>query len=96
VRLDDNGPTTGGRLTSTPGPIQATTPSMIMSRKEELDKLEKAMDQLKPEYKEVIVLTKIEGLSYKEIGQQLGKSADAVGMLLSRAMVALTIAYEKV
>jgi RNA polymerase sigma-70 factor (ECF subfamily) len=67
-----------------------------MSRKEDLDKLEKAIDQLKPEHKEVIVLTKIEGLSYKEIGQRLGKSADAVGMLLSRAMVALTIAYEKV
>ncbi len=54
------------------------------------------MDQLKPEHKEVIFLTKIEGLSYKEIGQRLGKSADAVGMQLSRAMVALTVAYEKV
>jgi len=67
-----------------------------MSRKEELDRLEKAIDELKPEYKEVIVLTKIEGLSHKEIGERLGKSADAVGKLLSRAMVALTIAYEKV
>lgn len=96
VRLDNYGPTTGGGLAGTPGPIEVTTPSVIMSRKEELDKLEKAMDQLKPEHKEVIVLTKIEGLSYKEVGERLGKSADAVGMLLSRAMVALTIAYEKV
>lgn len=96
VRLDDYGPTTGGRLAPTPGPIETTTPSVIMSRKEDLDKLEKAMDQLKPEHKEVIILTKIEGLSYKESGERLGKSADAVGMLLSRAMVALTIAYEKV
>ena len=39
------------------------------------------------------MLTKIEGLSYQEIGEKLGKSADAVGMLLSRAMVALTMAY---
>jgi len=96
VRLDNYGPTTGGGLAGIPGPIEATTPSVIMSRKEELDKLEKAIDELKPEHKEVIVLTKIEGLSYKEIGERLGKSADAVGMLLSRAMVALTIAYEKV
>ena len=96
VRLDNYGPTTGGGLAPAPGPIETTTPSVIMSRKEELDKLEKAIDQLKPEHKEVIVLTKIEGLSYKEIGKRLGKSADAVGMLLSRAMVALTIAYEKV
>jgi RNA polymerase sigma-70 factor (ECF subfamily) len=93
VRLDSNQPTTTGRFVKIPGPIDATTPSVIMSRKEDLDKLEKATDQLKPEHREVIVLTKIEGLSYKEIGERLGKSADAVGMLLSRAMVALTIAY---
>jgi RNA polymerase sigma-70 factor (ECF subfamily) len=96
VRLDGYGPTTGGRLAETPGPVDVTTPSVIMSRKEELDKLEEAIDQLKPEHKEVIVLTKIEGLSYKEIGERLGKSADAVGMLLSRAMVALTRAYVKI
>jgi len=93
VRLDDYGPTTAGGFVRTPGPIDATTPSVIMSGKEELDKLEKAIDQLKPEYRKVIVLTKIDGLSYKEIGDRLGKSTDAVGMLLSRAMVALTIAY---
>ena len=93
VRLDDYGPTTAGGFVRTPGPIDATTPSVIMSRKEELDKLEKAIDQLKPEYRKVIVLAKIDGLSYKEIGDRLGKSTDAVGMLLSRAMVALTIAY---
>jgi RNA polymerase sigma-70 factor (ECF subfamily) len=93
VRPDDYGSATGGRFAGAPGPIDATTPSVIMSRKEDLDKLEKAIDELKPEYSEVVVLTKIEGLSYKEIGQRLGKSADAVGMLLSRAMVALTIAY---
>jgi RNA polymerase sigma-70 factor (ECF subfamily) len=96
VRLDGHGSTTRGRLAEAPGPVDVTTPSVIMSRKEELDKLEEAIDQLKPEHKEVIVLTKIEGLSYKEIGERLGKSADAVGMLLSRAMVALTTAYVKI
>jgi RNA polymerase sigma-70 factor (ECF subfamily) len=96
VRLEGNRPTTTGRFVGAPGPIDATTPSVIMSRKEDLDKLEKAIDQLKPEHREVIVLTKIEGLSYKEIGERLGKSADAVGMLLSRAMVALTIAYGRI
>ncbi|MHC4300230.1 MAG: RNA polymerase sigma factor, partial [Planctomycetota bacterium] len=59
-------------------------------RREELDKLEKAIDKLKPEYREVIVWAKIDGLSYKEIGDRLGKSADAAGHLLLRAMVALT------
>ena len=71
-------------------PARNTTPSVILSKREELDKLEKAIDKLKPEYREVIVLAKIDGLSYKEIGSRLGKSADAAGHLLLRAMVSLT------
>ncbi len=94
IRLDDRERTTGGVFVRTAGPIDTTTPSVIMSRKEELDKLEKAIDELKPEYREVIVLKRIEGLSYKEIGERLGKSADAIGMLLSRAMVSLTSVFE--
>jgi len=93
VRLENYGPTTGGGFVGNPGPIEATTPSVIMSKKEDLDKLEKAIDQLKPDYREVIVLSKIDGLSYKEIGDRLDKSIDSVGHLLSRAMVALTEAF---
>ena len=77
-------------------PIDTTTPSAIMSKSEEFDKLAKAIDTLKPEYREVIVLTKIEGLSYKEIGDKLGKSADSIRMLVSRAMGALSCAFENV
>jgi RNA polymerase sigma-70 factor (ECF subfamily) len=94
VRLDSHGPTTGGRFFAVHGPIEATTPSVIMSRKEDLDELAKAMDELKPEYKEVIVLTKIEGLSYKEISDRLGKSNEAVRKLVSRAMAVLTSVFE--
>jgi RNA polymerase sigma factor (sigma-70 family) len=50
VRIENYGPTTGGGFAGNPGPIQATTPSVIMSKKEDLDKLEKAIDQLKPDY----------------------------------------------
>ena len=94
VRLDNRGPTTGGRFFAVQGPIDATTPSVIMSKKEDLNELAKAMDQLKPEYKEVIVLTKIEGLSYKEISDRLGKSDEAVRKLVSRAMAVLTSVFE--
>ena len=90
VRRDNYRATTGAGFVGTPGPIRATTPSVILSRKEDLDKLENAIDELKPAYRNVIVLAKIDGLSYNQIGEQLGKSADAVGHLLSRAMVALT------
>jgi RNA polymerase sigma-70 factor (ECF subfamily) len=94
VPLDSYVPTTKRRPVRNIGPIGTTTPSVIMSRKEDLSKLEQAIDQLKPEYREVIVLAKIDGLSYKEMGEKLGKSADSVGMLLSRAMLALTNIFE--
>jgi RNA polymerase sigma-70 factor (ECF subfamily) len=96
VSLRNRVSTTQGSLVGAPGPVATTTPSVIMSKKEDLDKLEKAIDELRPEYREVIVLTKIEGLSYKEIGNRLGKSTDAVGMLVSRAMISLINAFERI
>jgi RNA polymerase sigma-70 factor (ECF subfamily) len=96
VQFDNYGQTSTGRFLGTPKSIKNTTPSVIMSRKEDLDKLEKSIDQLKPEYRKVIILAKIDELSYKEIGERLGKSADAVGMLLSRAMVSLMVTFGKI
>jgi len=96
VRLDNYGPTSGGGFLGTLGPIEATTPSVIMSRKEDMGKLEKAMDKLKPQYREAILLTKIEGLSYEEIGARLDMSADAVRMLATRALVALAAAFRRI
>jgi len=94
IRLDDRERTTGEGFVGTAGPIEATTPSVIMSRKEDLDKLEKAIDTLRPEYREVIMLAKIEELSYSQIGDRLGKSIGAVKMLVSRAKMALVTAFE--
>ena len=96
VRLDNYRSTTGIGFVGTPGAIEATTPSVIMSKKEDLDKLEKAIDELKPEYREVIILTKIEGLSYREIGSRLCKSPDAVRMLVPSAMAELTTVFMRI
>ncbi len=96
LRLDNYGPTTSDRFLGTLGPIESTTPSVIMSRKEDLAKLEKAMDELKPEYREAIILTKIEGLSYEKVATRLDKSPDAVRMLATRAMVALAAAFRSI
>lgn len=96
LRLDNYGPTTGDGFLGTLGTIETTTPSMIMSRKEDLAKLEKAMDELKPEYREAIILTKIEGLSYEKVATRLDKSPDAVRMLATRAMVALAAAFRSI
>jgi RNA polymerase sigma-70 factor (ECF subfamily) len=94
IRYGAHGSANGNGIAGVLDPIEATTPSAILSKKEDLNKLERAIDQLKPEYRKIIILAKIEGLSYKDIGERLGKSADAVGMLLSRAMVALTSVFE--
>lgn len=89
------GGSTEGGFVGAAEPISTTTPSVIMRKKEALDRLEKALDELKPEHKEVIVLKRIEGLSHAEIADRLGKNAGAVRMLLARAMAALTLAYGK-
>ena len=96
VRADGPGSITGNRPARVAEPVANTTPSVIVSRREEFGRLSRALDALKPEYKEVILLTKIEGLTYSEIGDRLGKSADAVRMLSCRAMAALSCAFEDV
>jgi RNA polymerase sigma-70 factor (ECF subfamily) len=95
VRLDNYGPTTIAGIAGDAASCQAATPSVIISRKEELDKLARVMDTLKSEYREVIVLTKIEGFSYKEIAAKLDKSSEAVRKLFSRAMAELTVAFRE-
>ncbi len=96
VRLNGYRATAEDSVVAALDAVDTTTPSAIMSKREDLDKLAKAIDALKPEYRQVIVLTKIEGLSYREIGDKLDRSADAARMLFSRAMAALTGAFEVV
>jgi RNA polymerase sigma-70 factor (ECF subfamily) len=72
--------------------LEADVRSLI--RKLETDeqqlRLERALERLKPEHREVILLRKYEELSFEEIAQRLGRSPDACRMLLARAMAALT------
>jgi DNA-directed RNA polymerase specialized sigma24 family protein len=54
------------------------------------------MDRLKPQYREVLVLAKIEGLSCKEIAARQNKNPAAVAMSLSRAIVTVTNLFERI
>ena len=92
-RFSSRNSATDGVLGEVRGNLDATTPSVIMSKREDFAKLEKAIDKLKPEYRDIVVLSKIEGLSYKEIGKKLGKSPDAVRMLMPSAMAELTTVF---
>ena len=50
-----------------------------------------ALEALDPDHRDVIVLRKLEELSFREVAARMGRSEDACRMLLARAMVALTL-----
>jgi RNA polymerase sigma-70 factor (subfamily 1) len=96
IRLNGYRPTVEDSFVAALEAVDTTTPSAIISKREELDKLTKAIGALKPEFRQVVIWTKIEGLSYKEIGKQLGKSSEAVRKLVSRALEELVSIFENV
>ncbi len=69
--------------------VRSQASQVILS--DEMKRLEKALEDLDPEYREIILLRKMEELSYEEIGRRLDKSADACRMLLARAMTAVAL-----
>jgi RNA polymerase sigma-70 factor, ECF subfamily len=62
------------------GPVTAA------DRKDRLELLEQAMTRLSDDHREVILLTRIEGLSASEVGERMSRSENAVHLLLSRAL----------
>jgi len=70
-------------------PIRSETSRIQLQADSE--RLVEALDALKEEHREVILLRSYEELSFREIGERLGKSPDACRMLLARAMTALTM-----
>lgn len=61
------------------------TPSTILVRDEQLVRLERALEKLTDEHREVILQREIENLSFKEIGENMTRSEDASRMLYVRA-----------
>lgn len=70
-------------------------PSQSMIQQEEMKKLKTALDQLDSEKREILMLSKLEGLRYKEIGQRLNCSEGAVKVKVYRALKALKKIYQK-
>jgi RNA polymerase sigma-70 factor, ECF subfamily len=66
------------------------TPSRHAIAREELHTVERAFDMLPEDYREVILLARVMGLSRAEIGEQLSRSEGAVRVLLSRALAQFT------
>lgn len=66
------------------------------SRDEDINLLKMAIGRLDKEKREVIVLSKIDGFKYKEIGELLNCSEGAVKTKVFRALKELKIEYAKV
>ena len=65
------------------------SPSRVLIQKEEFECMEAAFEELPEDYREVIVQFRLLGLSHAEIAEQMGRSENAVRLLLSRALARL-------
>lgn len=71
-----------------------SSPSASMMRREEIERLEGALEQLRPEHREVLTLAHLAGLSRAEIAAQIGSTEEGVRSMLYRAMARLSLLLE--
>lgn len=69
-----------------PEPVDTKTPSRLLGQREAVERLLERLTALPEDYRKVLVMAKIEGLPTAEIAQQLGKSREAVALLVYRAV----------
>ena len=62
------------------------SPGSALQREERFERLEAALKELSPDHREVILLARVEGLPLKEVAARMGRSPNAVGQLLWRAL----------
>jgi RNA polymerase sigma-70 factor, ECF subfamily len=77
------------RSESNPGgtePADYNTPSRVLRENESLRELVATLGRLPEEYRQVILLAKVEGLTIQEVAQRLNKSREATSLLLHRAI----------
>jgi RNA polymerase sigma-70 factor (ECF subfamily) len=71
------------------------TPSQDAMQREEVARIEGAFDQLPENYREVITLSRVVGLSRAEIAAELNTTEDTVRGLLSRALSRLSTILDR-
>ena len=69
-------------------------PESLAGKAEQTLHLAAALDSLSPEYREVLLLRHIDGLSHKQIAERLGRSNAATRMLWIRALEKLRSVYQ--
>jgi RNA polymerase sigma-70 factor (ECF subfamily) len=66
-----------------------SSPSHHAIAREELERIERAFEELPEDYREVIVLARVVGLPHADIAAQMSRNEGAVRVLLSRALASL-------
>lgn len=69
---------------------RSASPSQIVSGREEIEKIERAFDELPDDYREVILLSRVVGLSREEVATRMGRTEDSVRNLLFRGLAQLS------
>src|SRR5262249_33387756 len=62
------------------------SPSQQVARREEGVQLANALDLLPEDYREVLLLRHLEGLTFPQVGERMGRTLDAVKKLWTRAL----------
>ena len=69
-----------------PEPVDSKTPSRLLAQEENMRRLLDRLDALPHDYRQAILLMKVEGLSTPEAAERLGKPKQATALLLHRAV----------
>lgn len=77
-----------------PEPADYNTPSRIFAENESLGRFVETLSRLPEDYRRVILLAKVEGLTTAEVAQRLGRSNEATSLLLHRAIKRLHALHE--
>lgn len=71
-----------------------TSPSQQVMRREQGVLLADAMEKLRPDYREVLVLRHLEGLTFPEVAKRMKRTQDSVEKLWLRALAKLRHEFE--
>jgi RNA polymerase sigma-70 factor (ECF subfamily) len=71
-----------------------TTPSRVAAGREELARLERAFAELPADQREVILKSRVAGLTHEQIAREMGRTPQATRSLLSREMARLAMRLE--
>jgi RNA polymerase sigma-70 factor, ECF subfamily len=69
-----------------PEPVDTGTPSRLLAQQQAVERLLARLDSLPEDYRQALVMAKIEGLTTAEIAERMGRSREAVALLVYRAI----------